>query len=266
MTPKLALKYQPKGRRNPGRPKKRWIEQYEVNVNSPKREVEEKFSKQPPRHKQIYQWHRKFVEDGCICKQKSTGRPRTSNENVEYIHTVYERSPKKSTTQASRELNIPQPTVWRVLKHHLHMKPYKLQLFHPDDHNNDTIPGRWIGRGGGEDHLHHRWPRRSPDLTPFHRRNFKIVNVIESEVETTINQFVAYSLALDESTDRNDKAHLAIFIRGVNEHFTVSECLLDVITKYKWRRSFPALKGTIEQKRLNFQWLVSIATDGDPTS
>ncbi|KAJ4428095.1 hypothetical protein ANN_24109 [Periplaneta americana] len=71
------------------------------------------------------------------------------------------------------------------------------------------------------------------------RRNFKIVNVIESEVETTINQFVAYSLALDGSTDRNDKAHLAIFIRGVNEHFTVSECLLDVITKYNWRRSFP---------------------------
>ena len=65
------------------------------------------------------------------------------------------------------------------------------------------------------------------------RRNFKIVNVIESEVETTINQFVAYSLALDQSTYRNDKAHLAIFIRGVNEHFTASECLLDVITKYK---------------------------------
>ncbi|KAJ4428167.1 hypothetical protein ANN_24182 [Periplaneta americana] len=62
----------------------------------------------------------------------------------------------------------------------------------------------------------------------FFRRNFKIVNVIEAEVETTINQFVAYSLALDESTDRNDEAHLAIFIRGVNEHFTVSECLLDM--------------------------------------
>ncbi|KAJ4449920.1 hypothetical protein ANN_01327 [Periplaneta americana] len=70
------------------------------------------------------------------------------------------------------------------------------------------------------------------------RRNFKTVNVIESEVETTINHFEAYSLALDESTDRNDEAHLAIFIRGVNEHFTVSECLLDVITKYNWRRSF----------------------------
>ncbi|KAJ4427177.1 hypothetical protein ANN_24793 [Periplaneta americana] len=71
------------------------------------------------------------------------------------------------------------------------------------------------------------------------RKNFKILNVIESEVETAINQFVAYSFALDESTDRNDKAHLVIFIRGVNEHFTVSECLLDVITKYNWRRTFP---------------------------
>ncbi|KAJ4437245.1 hypothetical protein ANN_17380 [Periplaneta americana] len=70
------------------------------------------------------------------------------------------------------------------------------------------------------------------------RRNFKIVNVIESEVETTINQFVAYSLALDESTDRNNKAHLPIFIRGVNEHFTVSECLVDVIAKCNWRRTF----------------------------
>ncbi|KAJ4449981.1 hypothetical protein ANN_01388 [Periplaneta americana] len=31
---------------------------------------------------------------------------------------------------------------------------------------NDTIPGRWIGRGGGEDQLHRRWPPKSPDLTP----------------------------------------------------------------------------------------------------
>ncbi|KAJ4427221.1 hypothetical protein ANN_24838 [Periplaneta americana] len=90
---------------------------------------------------------------------------------------------------------------------------------------------------------HHRTKSRFKKMKLFpitvQRRNFKIVNVIESEVETTINQFVAYSLALDESTDRNDKGHLAIFIRGVNEHFTVSEYLLDIITKYKWRRSFP---------------------------
>lgn len=31
---------------------------------------------------------------------------------------------------------------------------------------NDTIPGRWIGRGGEQDLVHHLWPPRSPDLTP----------------------------------------------------------------------------------------------------
>jgi len=31
---------------------------------------------------------------------------------------------------------------------------------------NDTIPGRWIGRGGQQDLAHRLWPPRSPDLTP----------------------------------------------------------------------------------------------------
>ena len=84
------------------------------------------------------------------------------------------------------------------------------------------------------------------------RRNFKIVNVIESEVETTINQFVVYSLALHESTNRNDKAHLANLIRGVNEHFTVSECLLNVITKYNWRRSFPGTERLHRTEEVEF--------------
>ncbi|KAJ4426679.1 hypothetical protein ANN_26477 [Periplaneta americana] len=96
-------------------------------------------------------------------------------------------------------------------------------------------------------------------LKAIQRRNFKIVNAIESEFETTINQFVAYSLALDQSTDRNDKAHLAIFIRGVNEHFTVSECLLDVITKYNWRRSFPGTERHHRTEEVEFA--VSIATE-----
>lgn len=96
------------------------------------------FNKQPPRHKQIYEWHRRFVEDGCICKRKSTGRPRTSDENVERVRAAYERSPRKSTAKASHELNMSKTTVWRVLKNRLHLKPYKLQLLQalrPDDHN-----------------------------------------------------------------------------------------------------------------------------------
>ncbi|KAJ4445930.1 hypothetical protein ANN_12616 [Periplaneta americana] len=62
----------------------------------------------------------------------------TVGENLGKKPTSLRKQPKNSTTRASRDLNIPQPTVWRVLKHRLHMKPYKLQLLqalHPGDHN-----------------------------------------------------------------------------------------------------------------------------------
>ena len=44
------------------------------------------------------------------------------------IQESFERSPCKSTRRASRELGIPQPTVWRVLRRRLLLKPYRLQL------------------------------------------------------------------------------------------------------------------------------------------
>jgi len=39
-----------------------------------------------------------------------------------------ERSSRKSTRRARRELGIPQPTVWRVLRRRSLFKPYRLQL------------------------------------------------------------------------------------------------------------------------------------------
>jgi len=47
---------------------------------------------------------------------------------VRRIQESFERNPRKSTRRASRELGIPQPTVWRVLRRHLLFKPYRLQL------------------------------------------------------------------------------------------------------------------------------------------
>ncbi|PSN48025.1 hypothetical protein C0J52_23480, partial [Blattella germanica] len=75
-----------------------------------KREFRRQFNQQPPRHEQIYEWLRKFVEDGSIYKRKNPGRPYTSDKNFERIRTLYERSPRKSTSRASKELNIPHPT------------------------------------------------------------------------------------------------------------------------------------------------------------
>ncbi|PNF28684.1 hypothetical protein B7P43_G07888 [Cryptotermes secundus] len=70
-----------------------------------------------------------FQESGCLCKGKSPGRPpRVSEEQVARISAAFERSLRKSTNRASRELAIPQPTVWCVLTVRLHLKPYRLQL------------------------------------------------------------------------------------------------------------------------------------------
>ncbi|PNF17518.1 hypothetical protein B7P43_G16941, partial [Cryptotermes secundus] len=54
--------------------------------------------------------------------------PRFSEKQVARIRAAFERSPRKSTNRASRELAIPQSTVWRVLTVRLHLKPYRLQL------------------------------------------------------------------------------------------------------------------------------------------
>ncbi|PNF19518.1 hypothetical protein B7P43_G02327 [Cryptotermes secundus] len=87
-----------------------------------------RFGINPPCPKNIRHWFRQFQESGCLCKGKSPGRPRVSEEQVARIHAAFERSPRKLTNRASRELAIPQSTVWRVLTVCLHLKPYRLQL------------------------------------------------------------------------------------------------------------------------------------------
>ena len=53
-------------------------------------------------------------------------------------------------------------------------------------------------------------------------------------------QFSVFSLALDESTDANDTVQLAVFIRGIDSEFTITEELL----------SFVPVKGTTTKKDL----------------
>jgi len=87
-----------------------------------------RFNIQPPTRKSICSWNHQFEQIGCPCKGKSSGRPIVSEENVRRIEENFERSPRKSTRRASRELGIPQPTVWRVLRRRVLFKPYRLQL------------------------------------------------------------------------------------------------------------------------------------------
>ena len=77
------------------------------------------FNTQPPTRKSICCWNHQFEQIGCLCKGKSSGRPRVSEENVRRIQESIEHNPCKSTRRASREPGVPQPTVWRVLRGHL---------------------------------------------------------------------------------------------------------------------------------------------------
>jgi hypothetical protein len=76
----------------------------------------------------IKQWYEKLQRDGCLCIAKRTARPDPSVERVERVREAFQRSPGKSTNRASLELDILQPTVWRILSKRLRVKPYRQQL------------------------------------------------------------------------------------------------------------------------------------------
>ena len=98
------------------------------SANAVQRAVRLRFNIQPPTRKNICRRNHQFEQIGCLCKGKSYGRPRVSEENVRRFQESFERSPRKSTRRASRELGIPQPTVWRVLRRRLLFKPKKKNL------------------------------------------------------------------------------------------------------------------------------------------
>ena len=64
---------------------------------------------------QIERTTKKFIETGCLCKQKSSGRPLTAGDDVERVRASFLHSPKKSTGIAAKELSMSKTTVWRVL-------------------------------------------------------------------------------------------------------------------------------------------------------
>lgn len=92
------------------------------------RSFRRKFKVKPPSANNIRRWFKQFKDQGCLCKGKSPGRPPISQNEVQKIHVAYSRNPRKSTNQGSRELQIPQPTIWRVLRKRLKFKPYKIRL------------------------------------------------------------------------------------------------------------------------------------------
>ncbi|XP_012888674.1 PREDICTED: general transcription factor II-I repeat domain-containing protein 2B-like isoform X4 [Dipodomys ordii] len=82
-----------------------------------------------------------------------------------------------------------------------------------------------------------------------------------------IRSFMAYSLAIDEITDINNTAQLAIFIRGVDADFEVSEELLDTVPMTgatSASETFTRVEKSLRKFNIDWAKLVSVASTGSP--
>ena len=96
------------------------------------------YNTEPPTNKTIREWYMKFQQSGCLSAAKRTGRPGPSTETLDHVREAFVRSPQKSTTRASRELQMSQSSVWRILRKRLRVKGFRLQrlqALNPQDHN-----------------------------------------------------------------------------------------------------------------------------------
>jgi hypothetical protein len=83
-----------------------------------------------------HHWQRTFVvginnfkKHGVYVRGRVQGdHVGTAEEIVHQMQEPYQRSPRKSTRHASRELTFPHVTVWHVLRRRLLIKPCRLQL------------------------------------------------------------------------------------------------------------------------------------------
>ena len=74
-----------------------------------------KYAKDPPTDKTIRAWYKQFAEIGCLCKQKSSSRPLTAEDDVERVRASFLHGPKESTGTAAKALSMSKTTVRRVL-------------------------------------------------------------------------------------------------------------------------------------------------------
>ena len=98
------------------------------------RKFRTEFSKQPPDRRTIQKWHAQFKEEGCLCPGKELPHHLQLKRSKEF-ETSFQRSPRKLIRKATRELQKSSTTVWRAVRKHLHMIPYKLHLL---QHLKDT--------------------------------------------------------------------------------------------------------------------------------
>lgn len=72
-----------------------------------------------------------FRETGSVDRKKGSGRPSIrSEENVEAVRQLVEERPQLSVRHLHQELDLSYGTCRRILRHDLHLYPYRLQATH----------------------------------------------------------------------------------------------------------------------------------------
>ena len=103
-----------------------------VSIVTVQRSFRTMYHTEPRTDKTFREWYMTFQQSGCLC------RPGPSAETVESVEETFVRSHQKSTHRPSRELQMPQSSVWGILLKRLRVKGYRLQLLqalNPQDHN-----------------------------------------------------------------------------------------------------------------------------------
>ena len=97
------------------------------------------------------------------------------------------------------------------------------------------------------------------------RINYLSQNLV-LQLKEKIKEFTNFSLAVDESTDAVDTAQLAVFIRGINSNFEITEELLKCVPLTGTTTAndiYSAIEHLIEYE-LDWNILSSTNTDGAP--
>ena len=96
------------------------------------------------------------------------------------------------------------------------------------------------------------------------RRIEAIAANLQENLLNTANTFKCFLIALDESTDLLDTALLLIFIRGIDEHFCITEESLSMESlkgTITGKDIFDSVMHSLEKSQLCLDKLVSITTD-----
>lgn len=88
---------------------------------------------------------------------------------------------------------------------------------------------------------------------------------LQIQFKEKAKDFVAYSLAIDESADGTDTAQLSVFVRGVDAQFSVTEELLDFRAIHRTTTGQDILSQVdqcVNDTELEWNKLVALTTDG----